>query len=300
VQWTPPATAQGNIHIYVSANATNGDNTRLGDHIYATDYVLTPATAANPNAPTIKGVVNGASGLAGIESCSWVTITGTNFAASATTWDNAIQNNVYPTTLGGVTVAIDGSPAPIAFVNQTQINVLAPLNRNLGNVNVVVTTANGSSAAFPVALQASAPGLFTFNQNGGKYVAGVVLETSGFSYLAPPGLLGSGVTSRAAKAGDTIIVYGTAFGPTQTLLSPVMASSVAYPLAHTTGDITAAAAQATIGGALATVQFIGIVSPGVYQANLVVPPGLSSGDQLVKIALLVGTSTTQSVFVPVQ
>jgi hypothetical protein len=42
------------------------------------------------------------------------------------------------------------------------------------------------------------------------------------------------------------------------------------------------------------------VSQRVHQANLVVPPGLSSGDQLVKIALLVGTSTTQSVFIPVQ
>ena len=79
-----------------------------------------------------------------------------------------------------------------------------------------------------------------------------------------------------------------------------MAASVAYPIAHTGPDFTAPTAQMTIGGQLATISFIGVVSPGVYQINAVVPP-VAAGDQAVVLQLLSGPSTsTQTVFVPVQ
>ena len=32
--WTPPATAVGNITIYVAGNAANGNGNEQGDHIY--------------------------------------------------------------------------------------------------------------------------------------------------------------------------------------------------------------------------------------------------------------------------
>jgi uncharacterized protein (TIGR03437 family) len=301
VQWTAPPAGSGNVHIYVAANATNGDNTRTGDHIYATDYVLTPASTVTAGVPTIKSVVNAASGDPAIESGSWVTINGTNFAASDQTWDNAILGTVFPTTLGGVTVAIDGQPAPIAFVNQTQINVLAPATRTIGDVKVVVSNASGSSAPATAAMQVASPGFFTFSQNQGKYVAAVVLDSAAsFQYLAPSGLLGSSVQSRGAKAGDTILLFGTGFGPTTTTLNPELAASVAYPLAHTGGDITAPLAQITIGGQAAQLQFCGMVSPGVYQINAVVPQGVASGDQPVKMTLLSGASVSQTLFVPIQ
>jgi uncharacterized protein (TIGR03437 family) len=300
VQWTPPASG-GNVHIYVASNATNGDNTRTGDHIYAADYVLTPASTVSAGIPTIQSVVNGASGTPGMESGSWVTINGTNFASSAQTWDNALIGTVFPTTLGGITVAIDGRPAPIAFVNQTQINVLAPATRTLGDVSVVVSNAAGSSAPATASMLAAAPGFFTFSANQGKYIAAGVLDSAGaFTLLAPAGALGGSAVSRAAKAGETILLFGTGFGPTTTLLNPELAANVAFPLAHTTGDITAALAQVTIGGQTAQLQFCGVVSPGVYQINAVVPAGLTAGDQPVKMTLLSGPSVSQTVFIPVQ
>jgi len=301
VQWTPPAAGAGNVHIYVSANAANGDNTRLGDHIYAADYVLTPASTSVSGLPQITSIVNAASGANSGEAGSWITITGSNFASSATTWDNAIITNVFPTTLGGVTVAIDGKPAPISFVNQTQINALVPATSTLGSVNVVVSNSNGSSAPAALTLATASPGLFTFPEGQGKYAAAVVLDSpTTFEYLAPAGLLGSSAQSRPAKAGDTILIYGTGFGPTTTPLNPEMSASVAYPLAHTGPDITKPLAQVTIGGQAAQLQFCGIVSPGVYQINAVVPQGLSAGDQPLQVTLLSGPSVSQTVFVPVQ
>jgi len=301
VQWTAPAAGSGNVHIYVSANAANGDNSRQGDHIYATDYVLTPASTASANVPQISGIANAASGLPGSEAGSWITISGSNFATASATWDNAIITNVFPTTLNGVTVSIDGRPAPISFVNQNQINALVPATATLGNVNVVVSNTNGSSTPATLALSTASPGLFAFPQAQGKYAAAVVLDSStSFEYLAPAGTLGSGVQSRPAKAGDTILIFGTGFGPTTTPLNPEMAASVAYPLAHTGPDITAALAQVTIGGQAAQLQFCGIVSPGVYQINAVIPAGVTSGDQALKVTLLSGQSVSQNLSIPIQ
>lgn len=47
VQWTARATNVGNVHIYVAANAANGDGNNTGDHIYTANYVLTPQTTFN-------------------------------------------------------------------------------------------------------------------------------------------------------------------------------------------------------------------------------------------------------------
>jgi uncharacterized protein (TIGR03437 family) len=245
--------------------------------------------------------MNAASGSPGSEAGSWITIAGSNFATASATWDSAILSNVFPTTLNGVTVAIDGRPAPISFVNQNQINALVPATPTLGNVNVVVSNSNGSSTPATLTLATASPGLFAFSQAQGKYAAAVVLDSgSSFEYLAPAGLLGSAAQSRPAKAGDTILIFGTAFGPTTTPLNPEIAASVAYPLAHSGPDITAPLAQVTIGGQAAQLQFCGIVSPGVYQINAVVPAGVSSGDQPLKVTLLSGQSVSQNLSIAIQ
>src|SRR5205823_6160345 len=135
--------------------------------IYAAEYVLVPASTATTGIPTIKSVGMAAGSATGIESGSWITITGTGFGTGQTTWDKAIVANVFPTTLAGVTVSVNGKPAPIAFVSDTQINAIAPNDATLGPVNVVVSNATGSSAPASVQLNASAPGFFAFPRNGG-------------------------------------------------------------------------------------------------------------------------------------
>ena len=300
VQWTPPAAGAGNVHIYVASNAGNGDNTSNGDHIYAADYVLTPASTATSGIPTVASIVNAASGAPGAEAGSWITINGTNFASAAATWDNSMIGTVLPTTLSGVTVAIDGRPAPIAFVNQTQINALVPATPTLGDVSIVVSNSVGSSAPGTVTLSPAAPALFTFPQNQGRYPTALVVDSGGSQLLAPSGMLGNSVVSRAAKAGDLVVLYGTAFGRTTTTLNPEWAQTVAFPLAHTGSDITAPLAQVSIGGQAAQLVFCGIVSPGLYQVNAIVPQNVASGDQPLKLALLSGPAVTQSLMIPVQ
>jgi uncharacterized protein (TIGR03437 family) len=301
VRWTPPSSASGNIHFYVSGNGANGDDTPRGDHIYCAEYVLTPASTATTGIPVIKTVGMAAGAAPGIQNGSWITITGTGFGTGSTTWDNAIVNNVYPTTLAGATVSINGKPAPISFVSDTQINALAPNDPTIGSVNVIVSNPTGSSAPAAVPMNATAPGFFAFSQNGGKYIAGFVVDSAGAQQLlAPAGALGSGATSRAAKAGETVVLFATGLGRTITPILTNMASSGAVALAHSGADNTLPTQTVTIGGQAATVSFAGIVSPGVYQLNVVVPQ-VAAGDQPVVLTLLAGSSTAQqSVFIPVQ
>src|SRR5579864_5231293 len=56
VVWTPPATDVGDIHIYVAANAANGNTLETGDHIYTANYVLSAKTACTNATPTLSTV----------------------------------------------------------------------------------------------------------------------------------------------------------------------------------------------------------------------------------------------------
>jgi uncharacterized protein (TIGR03437 family) len=54
----------------------------------------------------------------------------------------------------------------------------------------------------------------------------------------------------------------------------------------------------TIGGAVATVAYAGVISPGLYQINVVVPPAAQSGDNQV-IATYGGATSPSGAMIPV-
>jgi len=273
IAWTPPASNAGNVHIYVAANAANNDGNNTGDHIYTANYVLTPQSAGG-NRPAISSVVNGASFQAGIESGSWSTIFGTNLSATTRIWnaDTEIVNGMLPTSLDGVRVMVNNKPAAIYFVSPTQINFQAPEDSSLGPVSVTVSNSNGTSDSAVAQLQQDAPGFFMFDPQGRKYVAALVANSDGTAtFLGPTGLFGSSVTSRPAKPGEILELYGTGFGPTN---PAVPAGQVFSGAAPDMDRVTV-----TIGGIGAAVQFAGITGAGLYQLNVVVPMTVSAGDQ---------------------
>ena len=100
--------------------------------------------------PEVTGVVNSAGGAASIESGSWVSIYGTNLAATTRSWQASdFSGDNLPTTLDNVTVTIDGKKAAIAYVSPGQLNVQAPADTATGTVPVQVT----NSAARPAGRQ---------------------------------------------------------------------------------------------------------------------------------------------------
>jgi uncharacterized protein (TIGR03437 family) len=149
----------------------------------------------------------------------------------------------------------------------------------------VVTTANGSSAAVNVNLQQYSPGLFMFSS---KYPAAVLADGT---YLGSAGLLGSSTVTRPGVAGDVIQLFGTGFGPTDPGVPSQQVFNGAAP--------TASPVSATIGGVPAAIQFAGITGAGLYQVNVVVPSGLTSGDQPL-VLNVGGVSTQDSAYVTLQ
>jgi uncharacterized protein (TIGR03437 family) len=226
---------------------------------------------------TITGVSNNASGATGIESGSWVSIYGMNLAGSTRTWQASdFSGNNLPTSLDGVSVTINGRTAAVYYISPTQLNVQAPTDSSIGPAKVQVTNALGSATS-SATLQSYAPGFYTYQ---GKYVAAVHADGT---YVAPTGYFGAAVASRPAQPGETLLVFGTGFGPTSPAALAGQIVNSTFPIM----DLTQL--HISIGGATASVQFAGIVASGEYQLNVVVP-SLPDGDQ-VAVAEIGGVST---------
>lgn len=218
-------------------------------------------------APKITSSVNGVTFQAGMVPGSWVSIFGTNLSGKSREWVDGdfVGGNRLPTSLEGVRVNINGRAAFVSYVSPGQLNVLAPDDSAVGPVTVEVINSAGQAQA-TAQMAAFAPGLFHYDQGGGTYV---IALTPDWSYLAKPGLI-PGVVTRAARPGETIVLYGTGFGPTNPKLAPDVMVAVARPLAN--------ALTVTIGGVPANIDWVGQVGSGLYQINLKVP-AVPSGDQ---------------------
>jgi len=104
-----------------------------------------------------------------------------------------------------------------------------------------------------------------------------------YDILGPTGS-SLGYPTVAAKAGDNIALFGNGFGPT----NPVVPIGEGYSgAAATTNPVTV-----SIGGVSVTPLFAGLSGAGLYQINLTVPAGLSTGD--VSLSASVGGVQTPS------
>ena len=172
------------------------------------------------------------------------------------------MDNELPTQLDGVSVTLNGEKAFVNYISPTQINILTPPDLAAGTVQVQVTTNAGTSTSFTALAQAESPSFFIFG--GGPYV----VATHGDGTFIGPTSLYSGQTTPAQR-GETIVLYANGFGPTST---PVVSGS------ETQSGSLNSLPVITIGGIPATVQFAGLISPGLFQFNVVVPASTPAGD----------------------
>jgi uncharacterized protein (TIGR03437 family) len=263
--------------------------------------ILTQSVAPQP-----LSVQSAASFLAGAGANTWISIFGQNLSATSRGWGAAdFQQNNLPTALDGTGVTVfgpgmvNGKAMPVSYVSPAQINTLVLSSVQAGPAYVSVTRPLATSLpvlenvlnSAPVLVNALAlfPGLFTLSPPNAKYVAAIA--SSDNAYITPAGALGGGVNARPAKPGETIELYGTGFGPTNPPDTPDTLVASPLPLVATP--------QVLFGSTPSpSVSFAGLVGPGLYQFNVVVPP-VADGDQ--PIVVKVGNSASQSnVFVPVK
>lgn len=275
---------------YGGKGLNGGFTFERGDAFYAR---FTGFSSSNP--PQITKVANAEGESLTIAPNTWVEIKGAALSATMRTWESAdFVGNLLPTALDGVSVTMNGEKAFVYYISAAQINVLTPPDLPSGTVQVVVNNANGGSASYPVTSQPLSPSLFIVGS--GPYVlathlsnVGNCASTAAYCLVGPASLYPG--QSTPAMGGETIVLYANGFGV------------VAPPV--TSGSLTQMGTlplkpQVTIANNPANVTFAGLVSPGLYQFNVVVPPGTFPGDDYIYVGYNGATTPPQTYFLTVQ
>jgi uncharacterized protein (TIGR03437 family) len=259
----------------------------FGD-VYIADSFNNKIRKLTPTTIAIGQTTNAAGNIQIIAANTWITIKGTNLAPAGDTrtWQQSdFINGQMPTSLDGVSVTLNGINAYVSYISPTQVNALAPPNLQPGLVEAQVINNGAKSAIAGVELQNYSPTFFTLTYAPPLYPA--ALHANG-TIVGPPALY-PGMSSPALP-GETIEVYGTGFGPTTT---PVTAGSVQQ------SGVLPVLPVFTIGGMPASVAFAGLVSPGLYQFNVVIPTNAPAGDNNIS-ATYAGFTTQPGIVVTVQ
>ena len=246
--------------------------------------------------PVILAVISASSfgGFAAVAPGTWMEIYGTNLAnVVSQTWTAADFNgNAAPTALGGDTVTIGGQPTFVDFISPLQVNAQAPSNVATGPQPVVITTPGGTSAPFTPTVNATEPGLdapISFNLGGIQYAVAMHADNS---YVLPTGAI-AGLSSRPAKPGEEIVLYGIGFGP-------VMPDIPAGQLVQQANAMTSSFGMSIGGAPVTNVPYSGLAPSftGLYQFNVVVPADAANGTVPVTFTVD-GVAGTQTLFLAV-
>jgi uncharacterized protein (TIGR03437 family) len=182
----------------------------------------------------------------------------------------------YPNSLGGVTVTLNGTIAPLQGVAPGGaypfITAQVPFEVETGTAQVVVTVNGQASQAATAPIVASAPGIFTDPANGEGNAILVYTAANGAATVAAPVNAGLGFATAPIPRGTSGFFYVTGLGA----LTP--------PVADGAGGIDGTTHEAviqpvvTIGGVATQVSYYGPSGyPGVYQINIAVPQNAPTG-----------------------
>jgi uncharacterized protein (TIGR03437 family) len=261
-----------------------------------------PSTSAVVS-PVISAVTGGANSIPAVSSISangYFTVYGVNFVPDAVQrglQGSDIVDNSLPTNLASTCVSVGRRRAFLRYVSPNQINALAPLLPSSGTVPVSVIFGCGTnnevpSSAVDVPVAESSPEfLYWFTNSDGRNPVVAVDALTG-AYIGPPGLF-PGVDFRPARIGDVLTLYGISFGKTASG-GPLPG---ALPLES---DMVPGNVSVTIGVRPATFNYLGVTpqSAGLYQLNVTVPGGLTTGNYQVGMTIN-GISTPTGGFLTV-
>lgn len=227
-------------------------------------------TSVGSPVPTFSaaGVTNGASFLAGgVSPGSIVSV----FLVDGLASDAVLvaDSLPLPTSLGGTSVTVDGTPAPLfAVVNragQVQINLLFPLStqvaQSAATADIVVTTNGRANLPVATPVAAAQPGVFLLPPSGDP----AIVRSSDNTVIT---------AQNPIAKDDVVTIFLTGMGAVDNPPAPGAPAPGVEPLAR-----TAAFPTLTIGGAAAEVFFSGLTPglAGLYQINARVPQAAPSG-----------------------
>jgi uncharacterized protein (TIGR03437 family) len=195
-----------------------------------------------------------------------------------------------PTTLGGVQVLVNGQPAPVYFVSQSQIAALIPYEiagDSFATFQVVVGGSKSNSVT--VYVGNTAPGIYSLNESG----------------IGPGAILHANYTEvndkSPAQPGETVIMFMSGLGPvTPGVADGAAASSSPVSISLESNDILVVLNDGVDPLELANVLFAGLAPfyAGLYQVNFTLPSsGLSNGEVSIGFQTIEGLNTMASISV---
>jgi uncharacterized protein (TIGR03437 family) len=282
-------------HTHLSAQISGGDIALVGRitvDVFSSSRGVGVSNAVNfnigPAPATSSGAfANSAYGMA-VAAGSLATLYGTNLAGPTVLADAAPP---WPVNLGGTSMTVGNTSAPLYYVSPGQINFQVPYFNITGPSATNLTIIEGAfSTTVTVTVTPYAPGLYTTNSQGTGQAAAIIAGTA--SIVAPSGAFPG---SRPAQKGDFVSLYCTGLGAV-TNRPPLGGPSPSGPLATTT-----AAPTVTVGKVDAPVKFSGLAPGyvGLYQVNIQIPDTAPSGDA-VPVILSIGGATANTVTIAVQ
>jgi uncharacterized protein (TIGR03437 family) len=249
-------TAGGNFVI----GAGRGSNYQIVVYMRSIPMNLTGAYL-NP-----QGVVNAASSIpftASFAPGEFISLYGNGFTNVTM---NATQLPL-PTSLGGVQVTVNGTPAPLQSVSPTQINAIIPYSAPSDGSLMEVKVSNIANSAL-VYSDVTAPGVFT-SPPGGIGIGAMLHNQDSTPVTA----------SNPAVAGEYVQIYCTGLGA----VTPPVATGAAAP--SNPVSIANNSVAVYIDGVAAPVVFAGLAPSfaGLYQINIRIPAGLASGNHTLEV-----------------
>ena len=189
-----------------------------------------------------------------------------------------------PTQLSGTSLLIGGINMPILYTSDGQLNAIVPYGLT-PNTSHQVLVQRDATLSVPVQVDVgpAQPGVFVQAPT-----QGIVFAYRGqINFLAAPG--------SPATAGDVLVIYSAGLGP----VTPAVADGAGAP--GNPPATTINQPTVSIGGIPAPVQFSGLTPgfAGLYQVNVLVPPGVTPGNQ-VPVILNVGGQISPAVTIAVK
>ncbi len=239
--------------------------------------VIPPATLPVAK-PVLQAVTNAASYGLAIAPGQMVDIWGSELGPAAAAGLTLDANGMVSTAVGGVRVLFDGVPAPMVFASAAQCSAVVPyFGASNPTTRVQVEYQGVRSDPFPLAVSATAPGLFTSGAIG----------TGQGSILNQDGTVNS--AANPASLGSSVVLWATGEGITDPpgVDGRPAVDVLPKPLAAVTVDI---------GGLPATVQYAGAAPhymPGVLQINARMSPNVQPGNN-VPVHITIGGVSSQA------
>ena len=213
----------------------------------------------------------------------WIEIYGQNLAPTTRQWrDSDFIGNAAPTSLDGVSVSISGSQAYISYISPGQINALVPSTVMPGMATVTVTNGSLTSNAYSITVEDFQPAVLMVPPTTNPFSTFIAALFPDFATYALPASY-TNVPTRAAKPGDTIILFGMGFGAVAPEV-PTGTISTQASLVIATVEVYFNANGSQLPG---KILYAGTVpgTVGLYQLNILVPADLPGGNPTISISV---------------